>query len=76
MLADSHCHLNYKGLAEEQADWPKVVQANDAVAALSAKRGDLETARSALEKGIAAAEQANMKDAVKGLRKKLEKISG
>ncbi|MDP6934299.1 MAG: tetratricopeptide repeat protein, partial [Myxococcota bacterium] len=62
-------------LAEEQADWPKVVQANDAVAALSLKRGDMQMARSALEKGIAAAEQADMKDAVKGLRKKLEKIS-
>jgi hypothetical protein len=57
-------------------DWRKVVGANETLATLAAERGAVADARGHLQAALEAADAGGLKEERKGLRRKLDELSG
>lgn len=60
--------------ANKSSDWRKVVAASEQLAALATERGNNNAAKALLEQALKAADRGDLKDARKGLRRKLDAL--
>jgi tetratricopeptide (TPR) repeat protein len=62
--------------AQATKDWSKIMQASEHLADMEFERGDKNAAARLLQDALKAAEQGNLREERKGIRKKLDEISG